>query len=107
MNISVVFNAALKSAMTEAGHVLRGSGRTIELTPREFSVLEALMLSAGRVLTKEQLEARMYEWDKTVESNTLEVYIHFLRRKLSPEAIRTVRGVGYLVPRPTPQTARD
>ncbi|MBS0396050.1 MAG: winged helix-turn-helix domain-containing protein [Proteobacteria bacterium] len=75
-------------------------GQPVELKAREFDVLEALMLSAGRVLTKEQLESRLYEWDRTVESNTLEVYIHHLRRKLAPEVIRTVRGVGYLLPRP-------
>jgi DNA-binding response OmpR family regulator len=73
-------------------------GSSIELAPREFDVLEALMLKAGRVLTREQLESTLYEWDRSVESNAIEVHIHHLRRKLAPEIIRTVRGVGYVMP---------
>jgi two-component system OmpR family response regulator/two-component system response regulator QseB len=84
--------------LDSAGRSVEFRGRPVELKAREFEVLEALMLSAGRVLSKEQLEARLYEWDKTVESNTLEVFIHHLRRKLAPEVIHTVRGVGYLLP---------
>ena len=75
-------------------------GLPVELSSREFALLETLMLSAGRVQSKDQLEARLYEWDETVESNTVEVYVHHLRRKLAPEVIRTVRGVGYMLPRP-------
>lgn len=82
-----------------ASRTVEFHGNPVELKGREFDVLQALMLAAGRVLSKEQLESRLYEWDRTVESNTLEVYIHHLRRKLSPEVIHTVRGVGYMLPR--------
>jgi DNA-binding response OmpR family regulator len=74
-------------------------GAPVDLAPREYTVLEALARNAGRVLTREQLESRLYEWDRSLESNAIEVHVHHLRRKLSPEAIRTVRGVGYLMPK--------
>jgi two-component system OmpR family response regulator/two-component system response regulator QseB len=57
------------------------------------------MLSAGRVLTRDQLAERLYAWGEEVESNAIDVHIHHLRRKLAPELIRTVRGVGYVMPR--------
>ncbi|QDX81315.1 DNA-binding response regulator [Denitratisoma sp. DHT3] len=75
-------------------------GRPVELSPREFSLLHELLLNAGTVLTRAQLEAKLYPWGEEVGSNTLEVHVHHLRRKLAPDLIRTVRGVGYLVPRP-------
>ncbi len=74
--------------------------RKVELNPREFDLLRELMLNAGRVLTREQLEERLYDWDAAVESNAIEVHVHHLRRKLAAEVIRTVRGVGYVLPRP-------
>ena len=70
------------------------------LKPREFALLHELMLNAGRVLTREQLEDRLYRWGDEIESNSVEVHVHRLRRKLAPELIRTVRGVGYMMPRP-------
>jgi len=73
------------------------SGKEVELSPREFAVLQALMLAAGRVLTREQLEAALYEWDRSLSSNAIEVHVHHLRRKLGSDAIRTVRGVGYVM----------
>lgn len=73
-------------------------GRNVELNPREFNLLRELMLNCDRVLTREQLEQRLYDGDGAVESNTIEVFIHHLRRKLAPEVIRTVRGVGYVLP---------
>jgi two-component system OmpR family response regulator/two-component system response regulator QseB len=76
--------------------VSRG-GQAVTLAPREFKVLEALMLSAGRVLTREQLESCLYEWDRSLESNAIEVHVHHLRRKLGVDLIRTVRGVGYVM----------
>lgn len=75
------------------------NGKAIELKAREFNLLQELMLNAGRVLSREQLEGRLYAWGDEVESNTVEVHIHHLRRKLAPEVIRTVRGVGYVLPR--------
>lgn len=69
----------------------------VELSAREFVLLEALVRGAGRVLTREQLEQALYAWGEEVESNALEVHVHHLRRKLHPKFIHTVRGVGYLV----------
>jgi DNA-binding response OmpR family regulator len=82
-----------------AEHQVTFKGKLVELPIREFAVLRELMANAGRVLTREQLEARLYEWDRALESNAIEVHVHHLRRKLSPDIIRTVRGVGYLMPR--------
>ena len=75
-------------------------GKPVELEPREFALMQELMLNAGRVLTREQLEDRLYRWGEEVESNAVEVHVHRLRRKLGASLIRTVRGVGYLLPRP-------
>jgi two-component system OmpR family response regulator/two-component system response regulator QseB len=74
-------------------------GREVELNPREFDLLRELMLNCGRVLTRDQLEQRLYDGEGAVESNTIEVFIHHLRRKLAPDVIRTIRGVGYVMPR--------
>ena len=74
-------------------------GITVDLQPREFALLQEFMLNAGRVLSREQLQDRLYTWGEEVESNAVEVHVHHLRRKLAPEVIRTVRGVGYLMPR--------
>jgi two-component system, OmpR family, response regulator QseB len=70
-------------------------GEVVTLTAREFDVLHALMLANGRVLTRDQLERHLYAWGQEVESNTVEVHIHHLRRKLGSAVIHTVRGVGY------------
>lgn len=83
-----------------ASHSVEFRGQPVELSAREFAVLREVMLNAGRVLTREQLESKLYEWSRTIESNAIEVYIHHLRRKLDPDVIRTVRGVGYLMPSP-------
>ena len=74
-------------------------GEPVPLAAREFDLLHALMLNAGRVLSREQLEQHLYSWGQEVESNTIEVHVHHLRRKLGPALIQTVRGVGYLLPR--------
>ena len=79
-------------------------GELVPLSMREFDLLHALMLNAGRVMSREQLEQQLYSWGHEVESNTIEVYIHHLRRKLQPDLIQTVRGVGYTVLR-TPERA--
>lgn len=85
-------------AIDIAARRVRFAGREVELSPREFAVLLELAQNAGRVLSREQIEARLYEWDRALESNAIEVHIHHLRRKLEPDAIRTIRGVGYLLP---------
>jgi two-component system OmpR family response regulator/two-component system response regulator QseB len=78
--------------------VLRG-GVPVTLPAREFDLLHALMLNAGRVLSREQLEQHLYSWGREVDSNAVEVHVHHLRRKLGNDLIQTVRGVGYIVPR--------
>jgi two-component system OmpR family response regulator/two-component system response regulator QseB len=80
-----------------AARQVRLDGQEVTLSTREFDLLHALMLSAGRVLTREQLEQHLYSWGHEVDSNAIEVHIHHLRRKLLPELIQTVRGVGYSV----------
>lgn len=78
------------------------AGREVALQAKEFSLLHELMLSAGRVLTRAQLEERLYAWGSEIESNAVEVLVHRLRRKLAPQVIRTVRGVGYMLPKEAP-----
>ena len=82
-----------------AARQVRRDGAPVALSMREFDLLHALMRNAGRVLTREQLEQQLYSWGHEVESNAIEVHVHHLRRKLPPELIQTVRGVGYTVPR--------
>jgi two-component system OmpR family response regulator/two-component system response regulator QseB len=84
-----------------ASRTVLKAGTPVTLSTREFDLLHALMLSAGRVLSREQLEQRLYSWGREVDSNAVEVHIHHLRRKLGPALIQTVRGVGYLLPRDT------
>jgi two-component system OmpR family response regulator/two-component system response regulator QseB len=73
-------------------------GQPVELSAREFALLHELMRSGGRVLSREQLEERLYSWGHEIESNAVEVHVHHLRRKLAPGVIRTIRGVGYVIP---------
>jgi DNA-binding response OmpR family regulator len=82
-----------------AGRTVQRNGQPVALSTREFDLLQALMLAAGRVLSREQLEQQLYSWGNEVDSNAVEVHIHHLRRKLGPQLIQTVRGVGYLCPR--------
>ena len=76
-------------------HAVEYRGQPVALSAREFAVLRALLETAGAVLSREQLEDRLYGWGEEVESNAVEVHVHHLRRKLGSEVIRTVRGVGY------------
>jgi DNA-binding response OmpR family regulator len=84
-----------------AARTLTRRGERVDLGPREFALLHALLLGAGRVLSREQLERNLYGWNEEPDSNALEVHIHHLRRKLGGGLIRTLRGVGYLIDRPT------
>jgi len=86
-------------ALDPAARQVEFKGTSVELPAREYALLHALMLSAGRVLTRDQLAERLYAWGEEVESNAIDVHIHHLRRKLTPGLIRTVRGVGYIMPR--------
>ncbi len=74
-------------------------GKAVELSAREFSLLELLMQNAGRVLTRAQLEQSIYGWSDSADSNTIEVFIHRLRKKLGSDFIQTLRGIGYTVGR--------
>lgn len=69
----------------------------LRLSRREFAILQALLDRPGRILSRAQLEERLYGWQEDVESNAVEVHIHHLRAKLGRDAIQTVRGVGYRV----------
>ncbi len=82
-----------------AARQVRFRGKPLELSTREFALLHQLMLNTGRVLSREQLSERVYAWGDEIESNAIDVHIHHLRRKLAPELIQTVRGVGYVLPR--------
>ncbi|TBR39740.1 MULTISPECIES: response regulator [Dyella] len=74
-------------------------GKPIDLTRREFSLLQALIENAGRLVRRESLENTLYGIDHVVGNNALEVLVHTLRRKLSFDTIRNVRGFGYMIPR--------
>lgn len=70
-------------------------GQAVDLTGREAMLLELLLAHPNRVLTREFLRDKLYDWDKATESNTLDVHIHHLRRKIHPGIVRTLRGAGY------------
>ena len=74
-------------------------GRPVTLSSREWAVLEPMLLRPGVVFSRRQLEEKLYGWREDISSNAVEVYVHGLRKKLGPDLIRTVRGLGYLVPR--------
>jgi DNA-binding response OmpR family regulator len=76
-------------------------GREVELSAKEYALLLALMQHPGRALSRAQLEQHLYAWGEEIGSNAVEVYIHHLRRKLGADAIRTLRGIGYVVTRET------
>lgn len=84
-------------SLDTAARVVTVANEPVTLSAREFDLLHALILNAGRVMSREQLEQHLYSWGQEVESNAIEVHIHHLRRKLSQDLIQTVRGVGYAV----------
>ncbi|MBK7461469.1 MAG: response regulator [Betaproteobacteria bacterium] len=84
-------------ALDPAAHTVTQAGLLVELSSREFSLLQQLLENAGRVLTRTQLEQSIYGWRDEPDSNALEVHIHHLRKKLGSELIRTLRGVGYTI----------
>ncbi len=83
-----------------AGRKVSLDGQPVELSTREFSILQALLENAGRVLTRAQLESNVYGWTAEPDSNAVEVHIHHLRRKLGSQLIKTLRGVGYMIDKP-------
>jgi two-component system OmpR family response regulator/two-component system response regulator QseB len=89
-------------ALDPAARSVHKAGTPVILSTREFDLLQALMLHAGQVLSREQLEQHLYRWGQEVESNAVEVHIHNLRRKLGAGLVQTVRGVGYILLRDPP-----
>ena len=92
---SVVGNGVVQLDLATR-EVLRGGAREA-LTAREFALLQALLERPGAILSREQLENRIYGWGDEVSSNAVDVLIHGMRRKLGPDAIRNVRGLGWRV----------
>ena len=86
-----------KLEFNPASREVRLDGAVVSLSARELTLLEALLDRPGAVLSRAQLEEKLYGWAEEVESNTIEVYIHGLRRKLGADFIRNVRGVGYML----------
>ena len=80
-----------------ASHQVTFNNEKVELSQKEFEILSFLMSNIGRVISRARLEESLYSWDSDIESNTVEVHIHYLRKKLDPAIIRTVRGVGYII----------
>lgn len=80
-----------------ASHQVTWNDEKVDLSQKEFEILSFLMANVGRVISRARLEESLYSWDSDVESNTVEVHIHHLRKKLDPSIIRTVRGVGYII----------
>ncbi|MDI5933556.1 response regulator transcription factor [Halomonas kalidii] len=80
-------------------------GEPVTLSRREFTLLQEFLGHPGRVFTRDTLTRLVYGWDEEVESNAIEVHIHHLRRKLFPELIRTLRGIGYVLDTPAPGRA--
>lgn len=78
---------------------VKQAGSAVEVSTREFDLLQTLMLNADRVLSREQIEHHLYSWGQEVDSNAIEVHIHNLRKKLGAASILTVRGVGYMLPK--------
>ena len=78
---------------------VRRGGEPVALSTRETMLLMALLEVSPRVLSRDQIEARLYDWGNALESNAIEVHVHHLRRKLGDGVIRTVRGAGYFVPK--------
>jgi two-component system, OmpR family, response regulator QseB len=83
-----------------ATHAVSRDGREVDLSPKEFALLQLLLERPGTIHSRSQIEERLYGWGEEVESNAVEVHIHGLRRKLGADFILNVRGVGYRV-RPT------
>jgi two-component system OmpR family response regulator len=84
-------------SLDPSGHVAFLEGNDLELSKKEYMLLKALMESIGRIQTKENLEAKLYDYGEEVMSNSIEVHIHHLRKKLPKDLIKTVRGIGYTI----------
>lgn len=85
--------------LNPATHEVTLAGQPVNLSAREFTLLHAFLDRPGVVLSRAQLEEKLYGWDDGVDSNAVEVHIHALRKKLGSDFIKNVRGIGYLVPK--------
>ncbi len=83
--------------LEQGSRTVRWCGAEVMLTGKEFDVLEALLMRRPRVVSRKQIEDVLYGWGDEIESNAIEVYVHFLRRKFTPGLIVTVRGKGYQI----------
>jgi two-component system, OmpR family, response regulator QseB len=88
--------------LNPATRELRRNGQPVALSPREFALLEALLSRPGAILSRTQLEEKLYGWNDAIESNAIEVHIYALRKKLGADLIRNVRGVGWMLAKPVP-----
>jgi len=86
-------------ALNPATHEATVNGQSVQLSAREWSVLEPLLARPGLVLSRQQIEEKLYGWKDEISSNAVEVYVHGLRKKLGAGVIQTVRGLGYMVPK--------
>lgn len=80
-----------------AAHAVTYKNKSIELSRREFALLVELIANNNRVLSRQHLEQKLYSWGDEIESNTIEVYIHHLRKKFYSNLIKTIRGIGYII----------
>ena len=94
----IIIHGALEIDL--ASRSIRRDGKAVQLTAREWALFEAFLSRPGQLLSKAQLEEKLYAFDTEVESNTIEVHISRLRKKLGPEVIQTERGMGYRLGRP-------
>jgi two-component system OmpR family response regulator len=93
--------------ITPATREVTVKGQPVSLSAREWAVLEPLIARPGRVLSRPQLEEKLYSWRDEVSSNAVEVYVHGIRKKLGAGLIQNVRGLGYLVPREADDVSED
>jgi len=80
-----------------ASHSVTLNDKIVDISPREFTILQLLLENKNKVMSRSRLEEGLYAWNDEVESNTVEVHIHHLRKKLGSDLIRTIRGVGYII----------
>lgn len=86
-------------SLDTASHLVLRGNAPVELTQREFSLLQLLMENAGRAITRSTIIDTLYGWQEEPDSNALEVHVHNLRKKLGDDLIKTLRGIGYVIPK--------
>ena len=95
---SAVLTAGALS-LDPAGRTVTFRNEPVTLSVKEFDLLHVLMNQAGRVLSRDQIMSALYAWGEEIESNAIDVHLHHLRKKLSPDIVQTLRGVGYMLPK--------